>query len=49
MSYLPIRKEERDRANEYLLGMAARGLVPMPVEDVVRRFSPTSPLNWNRP
>lgn len=48
MSYLPIPKAERDRANEYLAGMAARGFVPMPVEDLIRRVSPTNPLNWAR-
>lgn len=48
MSYLPIRKDERDRANAYLAGMAARGFVPMSIENTIRHFSPTNPLNWRR-
>lgn len=49
MSYLPLREEERDRANEYLAGMAARGFVPMPMEDLIRSVAPTNPLNWPQP
>lgn len=46
-AYLPLPRQERDRANEYLAGMAARGFVPPPIEDVIRAVSPTNPLNWN--
>lgn len=48
MSYLPLSRAERDRANEYLAGMAARGFVPMPIEDLIRLVAPTNPLNWKR-
>lgn len=36
-AYLPVTREVRDRANAYLAGMAARGFVPMPMDEVVRR------------
>lgn len=49
MAYLPLPKDQRDRANDYLAGMAARGFVPMPVEDLIRLVSPTNPLNWSKP
>lgn len=49
MAYLPLRRDERDRANDYLAGMAARGFVPMPVEDLIRQVAPTNPLNWRKP
>lgn len=46
MSYLPLREEERDAANAYLAGMAARGFVPPPMDEVVRMFSrPVTPLD----
>ena len=38
-AYLPITPEVRDRANAYLAGMAARGFVPPPMEEVVRLAS----------
>ena len=39
MAYLPVTREVRDRANAYLAGMAARGFVPPPIEQVVRQAS----------
>jgi hypothetical protein len=38
-AYLPVLPGVRDRANEYLAGMAARGFVPPPTEEVVRAAS----------
>lgn len=43
MAYLPLTREARDRANEYLAGMAARGFVPMPMADLARLVSTTTP------
>ena len=44
MSYLPVRKEVRDAANAYLAGMAARGFVPPPMDEVIRHFEQTTPV-----
>jgi hypothetical protein len=38
-AYLPLTHEARDRANEYLAGMAARGFVPPPMVEVARMVS----------
>lgn len=38
-AFLPLTREHRDRANAYLAGMAARGFVPPPMEEVVRAAS----------
>jgi len=35
-AYLPVTREVRDRANAYLAGMAARGFVPPPMDDIER-------------
>lgn len=35
-AYLPVTRGVRDRVNAYLAGMAARGFVPRPVEEVIR-------------
>lgn len=43
MCYLPLTEAARDRANEYLAGMAARGFVPMPMEELARRCSIPDP------
>ncbi len=43
-AYLPVRKEVRDAANEYLAAMAARGFVPPPMHEVVRHFEQTTPV-----
>lgn len=45
MSFLPIQKHERDAANAYLAGMAARGFATT-VCRAIRQASPTNPLNW---
>jgi hypothetical protein len=29
--------------------MAARGFVPMPMDELIRRVAPTNPLNWPLP
>lgn len=42
-AYLPVTPEVRDRANAYLAGMAARGFVPMPIDELVRRCSVPDP------
>ena len=38
-AYLPVTREVRDRCNEYLAGMAARGFVPPPMAEVVAHIS----------
>lgn len=38
-AYLPLPRWLRDRVNNYLAGMAARGFAPPPMEDVVQIVS----------
>lgn len=38
-AYLPLPRWLRDRVNGYLAGMAARGFVPPPMDEVVRTAS----------
>jgi hypothetical protein len=40
MAYLPLTEAHRDRCNEYLAGMAARGFVPPPMHEVVQLCRP---------
>jgi hypothetical protein len=38
-AYLPLPRWLRDKVNGYLAGMAARGFVPPPMDEVVRTAS----------
>lgn len=48
MAYLPLPFADRDRVNDYLRAMAARGF-GCTVEGAIRSLIPSSPLNWGRP